>query len=314
MRDVVIIGGGLSGLAAAHELQRRGVPYRLIEVKKRLGGSIISERRDGFVLDGGPFAFPRRADWSFLEPLGLAGALIPVYDAHRRDLVAFAGGTQVLIEALAKPLTGTILYRMAVSSLGQIDGQYALCLENGLVLDTAAVIVAAPARFAERMFRTVQPELSLKLADYGYDFITRLSLGFREADLPHPPLFPWDMAVAFYEWTDSRQRVPPGCLLLHVGLRVPPSLVEPEALTAIVREQIKAQGDPVIRRLDMWSEADPLPPHQANFRAEMDALLAMLPPGIAMTGSDYHGLGLAERIAGGRAAAEKIAAYLDSRP
>lgn len=314
MRDVVIIGGGLSGLAAAHELQGRGIPYRLIEVKQRLGGSIISERRDGFVLDGGPFAFPRRADWAFLEPLGLTDALIPVHDSHRRDLVAFTDGTQMLIDALAKPLTGTILHRMAVSSLGQLDGQYTLCLENGLVLDAAAIIVAAPARFAERMFRTVQPEFSLKLADYGYDFIARLSLGFRDADLPHPPLFPWDMAVAFYEWTAAPQRVPAGHLLLHVGLRVPPSRVEPDALTAIVREQIRAQGDPVIRRLDIWPEADPLPPHQATFRADMDALLALLPPGVVMAGSDYHGLGLAERIAGGRAAAAKIAAYLDNRP
>ncbi len=313
MRDVVIIGGGLSGLAAAYELQQRGIPYRLIEVKHRLGGSIISERRDGFVLDGGPFAFPRRADWSFLEPLGLANALIPVHDSHRRDLVAFSEGTQMLIDALAKPLTGAILHRMAVSSIGQLGGQYTLCLENGLVLDAAAVIVAVPARFAERMLRALQPELSLKLADYGYDFITRISLGFREVDLPHSPLFPWDMAVAFYEWTQAPQRVPPGHLLLHVGLRVPPSLAQPDALVAVICEQIKAQGAPVIRRLDRWPEADPLPPHQVTFRAEMDALLAMLPPGIAMAGSDYHGLGLAERIAGGRAAAEKVAAYLTTR-
>ncbi len=48
MANVVVIGGGLTGLAAAWELERQRIPYTLIEVKKRFGGSIITERRDGF--------------------------------------------------------------------------------------------------------------------------------------------------------------------------------------------------------------------------------------------------------------------------
>jgi len=308
MRDVLIIGGGLSGLAAAHELQNLNIPYRLIEVKKRLGGSIVSQTRDGFVLDGGGFAFPRNADWSFLGEIDLQDALCPVQNIHNHDLVAFKNGTQTLVDALANTLKGTIIKRMAVSSLGTLEKNFAICLENGLMLDAAALIVAAPARHTERMFRTLTPEFSLRLFDYSYDTITRLSLGYRKADLPMPPRFPWDMAVPFYSWTDDPHRVPADHILLHVGLRFPLEKTTPEALIQTIHEQVKAGGEPVVTHVDFWPEADPLPPHTAGFAEKMTALESLLPERIALAGSDYHGLSLDARIASGRKAAQKIAA------
>ncbi len=52
--DVAIVGGGISGLAAAYELQRRGVNARVLEASARAGGVITTERFDGWVVDGGP--------------------------------------------------------------------------------------------------------------------------------------------------------------------------------------------------------------------------------------------------------------------
>ena len=51
---IAIIGGGISGLAAAHELARRGVPFELFEAAARAGGLIHTERQDGFIIDAGP--------------------------------------------------------------------------------------------------------------------------------------------------------------------------------------------------------------------------------------------------------------------
>ena len=44
----------------------------------------------------------------------------------------------------------------------------------------------------------------------------------------------------------------------------------------------------------------------------MDALKAMLPEGARLVGSDYDGLGFAERILAGQTAAQQIGAYLQS--
>lgn len=54
--DCVIVGGGISGLAAAHELHRRGISFTLVEKCARYGGVIRTEHVDGFVVDAGPDA------------------------------------------------------------------------------------------------------------------------------------------------------------------------------------------------------------------------------------------------------------------
>ena len=41
---VVIIGGGISGLAAATRLQAHGIPIAILEAKRRLGGRIYTIR------------------------------------------------------------------------------------------------------------------------------------------------------------------------------------------------------------------------------------------------------------------------------
>lgn len=318
MRDVVIIGGGLSGLSAACELESLKIPYRLIEVKKRLGGSIMSYRQDGFVLEGGSFAFSAVGDWSFLPDYGFENALCDVRDGHERSYmssfahtrsqwVAFKEGTQALTDALAKKLTGTFLHRMAVSSLGELDGRYTICMENGLMLDAAAIIIAAPARHAERMLRTLQPEVAQRLFTYGYDTITYLAMGYRREDVPLPPSLPWDMAVPYFWWTDDPNRVPEGHILLQTGIRTPLNLAASDKLIHTIHEEVKATGQPVMTHLDYWPEADPLPPHSRDFSTRMAELHAMLPPGIALAGNDYNGITLANRIAGGKAAARKIA-------
>src|SRR3989442_4044841 len=51
---VAIVGAGIAGLAAAWELQRAGVAVTLLESERRAGGGIVTQRRDGFIGEGGP--------------------------------------------------------------------------------------------------------------------------------------------------------------------------------------------------------------------------------------------------------------------
>jgi protoporphyrinogen/coproporphyrinogen III oxidase len=71
---IAIIGGGITGLAAAHRLARQGVPFRLFEASPRLGGNIRTERDpSGWLLEAGPNSLqltPALA--ALLAELGLA--------------------------------------------------------------------------------------------------------------------------------------------------------------------------------------------------------------------------------------------------
>ena len=51
--DVIVIGGGLSGLVAASRLAEAGAAVRLFERRPELGGRVRSEHVDGFTLDRG---------------------------------------------------------------------------------------------------------------------------------------------------------------------------------------------------------------------------------------------------------------------
>lgn len=60
----IIVGGGLTGLIAARELQARGISYLLIEKSEAVGGRLsTSETDDGLADDGAQFFSAREADF-----------------------------------------------------------------------------------------------------------------------------------------------------------------------------------------------------------------------------------------------------------
>jgi len=76
---VIIAGGGIAGLAAAYELHRRGVRFRLLERAGRPGGVILTEHVDGFTFDAGPDALliQKPAAITLCKELGIGDRLFP---------------------------------------------------------------------------------------------------------------------------------------------------------------------------------------------------------------------------------------------
>ncbi len=59
MRRVVVVGGGLAGIAAALDCARDGASVTLLESRGRLGGAAYSFTRDGLIADNGQHVFLR---------------------------------------------------------------------------------------------------------------------------------------------------------------------------------------------------------------------------------------------------------------
>ncbi len=94
MSDVLIIGGGISGLATAYYVRQQGLSAAIIEGSKRLGGLIGTETVAGCRLEMGPDSWIANktalADMARSIP-GLAEQMIGSNDAARRIFVVKDG-------------------------------------------------------------------------------------------------------------------------------------------------------------------------------------------------------------------------------
>ena len=79
-KRVVVLGGGMAGLAAAYELTRLGHEVEVLEASDRTGGRVWTHRfADGSYNELGAMRVPPSHDYTlhYIEQLGLAGKLIP---------------------------------------------------------------------------------------------------------------------------------------------------------------------------------------------------------------------------------------------
>lgn len=98
---VVVIGGGLSGLTAAHRLshapglagRQRAIEIVVLEAQDRVGGAIWTEQVDGFTFEGGADSMITNKPWGveLCRELGLGDQLIDVSSQHRRSFVVRNG-------------------------------------------------------------------------------------------------------------------------------------------------------------------------------------------------------------------------------
>lgn len=79
MTGTLVVGGGITGLAAAHRLAQAGAAFLLVEAEPRLGGKIVTEHTAGFVIEGGPDCFlaAKPAGVALARLLGLGERLCP---------------------------------------------------------------------------------------------------------------------------------------------------------------------------------------------------------------------------------------------
>ena len=122
-KRVVIIGGGITGIATAYYLQKSikdnklAIECKLIEASHRLGGKIQTVTRDGFVIERGPDSFLARklSASRLVQELGLGDELVhnatgQSYILAQGNLYPIPSGAVMGIPTRIRPFVTTGLF------------------------------------------------------------------------------------------------------------------------------------------------------------------------------------------------------------
>lgn len=96
---VAIVGGGIAGLSAAYHLQMKinggsnPFSYVLVEKEERLGGTIITETVNDFIIEGGPDCFfsEKPAAIALCQKLGLHDHFLKTNEQHHHTFILWKG-------------------------------------------------------------------------------------------------------------------------------------------------------------------------------------------------------------------------------
>lgn len=173
--DAVVVGGGLSGLAVAHALQRSGRRVAVLEAAERAGGVLATLTRDGFryetgansAIDGTPIID------ALLAELRIADQRIDASPAAANRYIVRDGK----LEALP-------------ASPGGLPGSKAFSLRGKLRLLREPFIARAPQGREESVAAFVERRLGREMLDYAVDpFVSGIYAG-DPARLSLPAAFP----------------------------------------------------------------------------------------------------------------------------
>jgi oxygen-dependent protoporphyrinogen oxidase len=131
-RRVAVVGGGISGLAAAHRLIELdpSCDLTLWEAGSRLGGVLSTVRRDGFEVEQSADNFITTVPWAvdLCKRLGLADQLVQTEPAHRRAYVVRRGRLHTLPDGFLM-MAPARLWPLAVTPILSPAGKLRAALE-----------------------------------------------------------------------------------------------------------------------------------------------------------------------------------------
>jgi len=285
--------------ADPEELSVAATMPRFVEVERRHRSVILGLRRG---LAQAPLSGTSGARWSLF--------------------VTFADGMQTLVSTLADRLPDSaVVLGQRVAALEREGARWRVTTADGVRFDADRVILAAEAHVCARLLRYVDPALAMLLGEIEYAGAATVSLGYRRADVPHPLdgfgfVVPRSEGKALLAATFSSVkypgRAPAGHALIRCfmggALDAETLREDDEGLVARARRELGAAvgvtAEPVLVRASRWPAS--MPQYRVGHLARVEAIerCAAALPSLHLAGAAYRGVGIADCVRSGEAAAE----------
>ena len=146
---IAVVGGGMAGLGAARVLEDAraadpSVDWHLYEDERRFGGKVLTVRRDGFVVEGGPDSAIIEKPWpiKLARELGIGDQFAESNEDIRKSFVYARGRLHELPEGIIL-MVPTRMVPFAMSSLMSWPGKMRMGMDLLLPRGGAAVSGAA---------------------------------------------------------------------------------------------------------------------------------------------------------------------------
>jgi len=236
--------------------------------------------------------------------------------------VSLAGGMGELIAALASRLpSDAVRLKHRVGGIERRGAHWRVTTEEAGAIDADAVIVATETHAASRLLRYVDPPLATMLEMIPYASSATVSLGYRRADVPHPLdgfgfVVPRaehrDLLACTFSSVKYPGRAPERHILIRcfVGGALNAAALErsdDEIVERVRRELGEALGitaAPMLTREPMNPAS--MPQYAVGHLTTVETIERRLAaiPGLLLAGGGYRGVGIADCVRSGEAAAD----------
>ncbi len=130
VKRVAIVGSGVSACACAVALKEKGIDFTLFEKESQPGGKLLTEKLDGFLVEGGPDSFLPEKYWTvdLIRKVGLEDELLCSNDEFKGTYIYSGGRLHRLPEGVML-MVPTMITPLLKSSLISWPGKIRMGLE-----------------------------------------------------------------------------------------------------------------------------------------------------------------------------------------
>jgi oxygen-dependent protoporphyrinogen oxidase len=243
--------------------------------------------------------------------------------------VSLAGGMQEFVDALASRLPeGSVRLNSHITNIARDEGGGVWRITgSNETIEAAALILATPAFRAGEILRSLAAGAGDDLKKIPYACTATVSLAYRNGDFPHaldsfgflaPAVESRKILACTFSSLKYPGRAPEGHVLLRafVGGSLQPELFHNDDATMErnVRDELSSllgvTAEPLFTRI--WRHPNSMPQYHVGHEARVQRIETELAkfPTLALAGSAYHGVGIADCVRTGEEAAEKMMAEI----